>query len=360
MCGSTGLRQRGSSSLSKVIRYGLLGLVASVVALFFIAQQVDLQTLGEEFGRARYGYGVASFALLWVGLLVRGQRWRILLSGGLPLIRAFNMNNVAYMINSFVPFRIGELARIYLATRADPPVPVLRSTSTIIVERLLDVLAVLIMLSIALTSGPIPDQLRATAPLVGLLALLGFLFLVFLSRRRAVAHALTAFFSRRVALLRRFDLTTLLDHFLDGLLPLAKISTLLLALLWTAISWGFSILGGYVLMYTFYDGADVSWTATMLYIVAASFAVAVPAVPGNIGTYEVSVLVALDALGYNAFGESRSASLALAFALTVHLINLAVYSFGGVVGLVMEGISLEQLSRGVRQVTTETNEAELA
>ena len=134
-----------------------------------------------------------------------------------------------------------------------------------------------------------------------------------------------------------------LDHFLDGLQPLTHGRALFAALAWTAVSWGFSTIAGYILMFTFYTQA--SWAATMLYIAAAAFAIAVPAVPGNLGPYEGSIYLAISAMGY-----ATPAGTAVAFAVLVHGLNLAVHASTGVLGFIQEGISLEQLSRGVNEM----------
>ncbi|GIL12950.1 MAG: hypothetical protein BroJett038_16700 [Chloroflexota bacterium] len=330
-------------------RIGFLGGVVSLLAIVFIMSQVDVAALGAALARARYVYLLPTAGLLLVGLAARAIRWRGLLNGALPLRRAFNIMNAAYLVNGVLPLRMGEVARVYLATRADPPVPVFQTASTIIVERLLDLLAVVVLLAAALAAGPVPDELRTAAAAAGPLALAVFLGMVLLSRRRTLALRLLA------AVVGRFDragvaensgsglsrLSVWFVQFLDGLLPLAQPRALLLALGWTAVAWGLSVAAGYVLMFAFYDTA--SWMATGLYIAAVAFSIAVPAVPGNLGTYEWSILLALAATGY---GEPFE--VAAAFALVVHGVNLTVHVSTGMVGFIQEGISLGQLSRGVQ------------
>ncbi|MBI5670428.1 MAG: flippase-like domain-containing protein [Chloroflexi bacterium] len=327
-------------------RIGLLGLAVGLLAIVFIVSQVNVRALATALEHARYIYLLPTFALLLAGLVARALRWRVLLNGSLPLLRAFNIMNVAYLVNGVLPLRIGEVARVYLATRADPPVPVFQTASTIVVERLLDLLAVVLLLAGALVAGPVPDELRAAAAVAGPAALVGFLALVFLSWQRARALRLLA------VLVGRFDsgrsgasplrrLSVWFAQFLDGLAPLAHPRALLYALGWTALGWGLSVTAGYVLMLAFYPVA--SWAATCLYIAAAAFSIAVPALPANLGAYEGSILLALGAVGYG-----NPPEVAVAFALVVHGVNLAVHVSTGMVGFMQEGISLAQLSQGVQ------------
>ncbi len=317
--------------------------MVSLLAVYLIVSQIDFTLLADSLRAARWVYLLPCVALLLLGLVTRALRWRLLLSGGLPLARAFHMMNVAYLVNGVLPLRIGEVARVFLATRAAPPVPILKTTSTIIVERLLDLLAILLLIAFALTVGPVPPILQSAGLVMGTLGLAGFLVLVFLSRRRALVHRLVTWITGRVAFLARWDIRAWADHFLDGLLPLAKLNTLLGAFLWTALSWALSVAAGYVLMYTFYDNASLA--ATCLYIAAAALAIAVPATVGSLGVYEASILLALQSVGY---GEPYAA--AVAFAVTVHFVNVAVHAVTGVIGFIAEGVTLEQLSNGVRGV----------
>lgn len=330
-------------------RIGLLGLAVSLLAIYFVLSQVDLPALRAALAQARWVYLLPSIAFLLLGLLTRAARWRLLLSGGLPYQRAFSIMNVAYLVNGVLPLRIGEVARIYLATRAQPPVPPFRTASTIVVERLLDLLAVVLLLLLALAGGPLPEQLRAAATASTLAALAGFAFLVLLAGRREwvqqvwgrVIGGSPACSAQGGALAAR--LSRWLDHFLDGLQPLATPGTLFMALAWTAVSWGFSAAAGYILMLTFYEHASLF--AAFLYIAAAAFAIAVPALPANVGPYEASIIIALQAAGY---GEPQT--IAVAFAVLVHGVNLAVHAGTGALGFMQEGISLDQLSRGVREM----------
>lgn len=323
-------------------RVALLGIMVSLLAIYFITSQIDLKILNDALQAARWEFVLLCVVFLVLGLIARAFRWRLLLSGSLSFRRTFHIMNVAYMVNNVLPLRIGEVARAYLATRADPPVPVLKSVSTIVTERLLDLLAVVMLVVIGLVAGPVPDELRYTGAFFGTVGFIGFLTLVFFSRQRKLAHRILRFFTQRIVILQRINLPVLLDHFLEGLAPLARLNTLLLALFWTALGWGLSVFAGFVLMYTFYEQA--SFAATCLYIAAAAFAIAVPAVPGNLGTYELSIILALDAVGYS---DPTTATM---FAVTVHMVNLVVHAGTGLIGFIEEGVSLQQLQQGVRNI----------
>lgn len=325
-------------------RIGLVGLVASLLAIYFIVSQMNIDLLGDSLRAVRYVYILPALALLIVALFPRAQRWRVLLNGALPLKRAFSIMNVAYLVNGVLPLRIGEVARIFLATRVAPPVPVFKTASTVLVERLLDLLAVVVMLGAALAAAPLPGEYRVTALVMLPLVIGGFLVLVILASQPQWAQRVLIRLTGWIPPLQKLNVSTWLDHFLEGLQPLTQPSLLFQALFWTAISWGISITAGYIIMFAFFDQAD--WATTCLYIAAAALAIAVPAVPGNMGTYELSIILALQAVNINA-----TANTIVSFAVVVHWTNLVVHALMGVIGFMQEGISLSQLSKGVQEIT---------
>lgn len=334
-------------NLPRNFKIGLLGAVVSLMAVLFVVSQINLAQFSEALAAAQYIYVLPCILFLLIGLAARAYRWRVLLNDQLLLARAFSIMNVAYLVNGVLPLRIGEIARIFLASRSAKAMPVMQVASTIVVERLLDLLAVTLMTALAFAFGPVPDELRRGGIFFGVVSLLGFITLILLARyREGLLTRVNTFLDRR-GTFKRFQLRDWLVSFLEGLLPLTRNRSLLAALGWTGIAWALSVLAGYVLMLAFYP--EGSLAATLLYIAAAAFAIALPAVPGNIGTYEASILLALGAVGYEQSGT------ALAFAVMVHAVNVFVHVSTGVIGFIQEGISLEQLSQGVRQVQQNTN-----
>ena len=90
-------------------------------------------------------------------------------------------------------------------------------------------------------------------------------------------------------------------------------------------------------------------------IALASFAIAVPAVPGNLGPFEAAIVFGLASTGLVAQPTDPPA---VAFALLLHAENLIVYILLGLIGLWAEGVSLGELltvTRGLRSKTSATS-----
>jgi hypothetical protein len=315
-------------------RAWLIGIAVSALAIFYIVLQLDMALLGEALANARYIYVLPSLALLALGLYTRALRWRGLLQNTLPPLRAFHILNVSYLVNGVLPLRLGEVARAWLASRAEPTLTIPRALSTVVVERLLDLLAVIGLIALA-ASAEIPE-LRAAAIAAAPLAFIGLIVLVLLAGNKVRALRLVDWFLAQLPFLRRLHLDKIAGDVLDGFAALTRPAAFASAVGWTIISWFLSVAAGYVLMYAFWDTA--SWEATMAFIAAASLAIAVPAVPGNIGTYELSIIGALTPFGY-----SPPLETATAFAVLVHAANLLLYALMGGIGLWREGVTIGQL-----------------
>jgi len=326
----------------------LLGLVIGILLLALVLNGVDLRRVEQALASADYGVVLPAALLLVMGLGTRTLRWRGLLDDRLPLWHGFNILNISYLFNGALPFRLGELVRLFLVTRLADPIPASTTLSTVLAERLLDLLAVLGMLGLVLTMLPVPAYITVGGATLGTGALIGLVILVVMARRPEWAQGAVVWIQTRVPLLARWRLDALVARFLDGARPLSTWRGLVRAVFWTAISWGLSVVAGYILMLAFFP--EPTWAATLLFIVMASLAVSVPYVPGAAGSYEAGVVVAL---GLTGFGQPEG--VALAFAIVLHATNLIVYVVMGVIGLLLEGVTLGQAARGARGLSPATS-----
>jgi len=327
----------------------LLGLLFTVATLAYALNGVDFGKLRDQFAQANYLWLVPCFALGCLGMLLRALRWRAILNRKMTLGHSFNIMNVGYLFNALLPLRLGEVARAYLSTRLQPPLSIFTTLSTIVVERLTDMLAVVMLFVIAVSMVSVPREVETAARITGIIGVSGLLFLAVLAARRGWAHGLTAFAVRVLPFLARLNPATLLDRLLDGLAPLATRRGAAEILFWTALSWTTSIIAGYVLMLAFYPRAD--WTAALLFIAIASLAIALPAVPGSVGPFEAAIVAGLAAAGFVPEGDPNAKATALAFAVVLHVANLLTYASLGYIGLLREKISIGQIIESARSVT---------
>lgn len=318
-------------------------LVAGLIVL--AVTTIDLRQTWEALITADYRAFIPAAACFALGLFARAARWRVLVDDRLPLRRAFHISNIGYWFNSLLPMRAGDVARVLLASRGTPSVPVFTSLSTLVLERVIDLLFLFGMLGAALIALPVSTTIAAGGAALAIGSALGFGALFVFASRRDWAHRLLAFALRRFPMLRRWNMTAALDRFLDGLRVLTAWRPFVLTVIWSAIGWGFTAATGYILLYAFFGQSD--WAVVLLFLVTSSLlSTAVAAVaytPGAVGPFQAGIVVALSMAGF-----TEPAAAPLAFAIAMQVFNLVIYGVLGAIGLIEERVTPDELLRHVR------------
>src|SRR5437660_5569492 len=124
----------------------VLALAFALLALFL--HNVDLRGVVGEILHARPEWLALSLASMFVNLAIRSRRWQYLLE---PLRRttfgnAFRATAVGFAASTVLPARAGEVIRPYFLARYER-MSATGAFATIILERLLDTVTVLVLLA---------------------------------------------------------------------------------------------------------------------------------------------------------------------------------------------------------------------
>ncbi|HVO43041.1 MAG TPA: lysylphosphatidylglycerol synthase transmembrane domain-containing protein [Aggregatilineales bacterium] len=325
----------------------LLGIVVSVITLVIALYGTDLSRLGGVLTTGHYLWIVPMLALIVLGLYLRALRWRVLLNDGIERQHSFNILNASYLFNNLLPLRAGEVVRVYLATRLTSPVPILTSGSSIVVERLTDLLSMGVLVALALVVAPTPpDMPREIIAAVrggAVIGILGAVLLVLIASRRSLAHRLLDMLLKRLPALERLNLRALVDNVLDGIAPLASGKGLAQVILWTALAWAVSVIQTYILLYVFYP--QPTWDAALLMVPISSLAVALPALPASVGPFEFAMTTAIR---ISSLDPGKDATRALAAGVVLHIAVTAMYAFMGVLSVSAEHITIQEILRSAQ------------
>ena len=307
------------------IVFVLASVAVSAALLHVILRDIQIEEVLASIGAADPALLLLSFALVAAALFLRGIRWSVLLDRRIPIVPATHLVNVMFLGNQ-LPLRLGEVARSVLATRHQ--VPLGTSASSIVVERLIDTLIVVLMIAAAVGGSP---GLTERAALFGALALFSFLVLLFFARYPRHAHRILDGLLRLVPILERLPFRALLNDLLDGLRPLTHTRALLSVVFWTASAWGVSLLGYYYLHLALGIETDYLRSVT-LGVSLAALALAVPVSIAGLGPFEGAIVVS-----GNIVGMDPLAAVSLGFLL--HGVSVLSYVIWGTVGLLALGVS---------------------
>lgn len=325
-----------------------ISLIISII-IFVLLIGSDLTVIQHELANGHYIFLIPGSILFIVGVWTRAIRWRVLLNNEISVTDSFHMINIGYFLSGILPLRLGDVARAWLVTRRDEPIAGFTALSTIVVERLLDLLAVLVMLGLTIALIDVPSEVSSAGITLAVLALIGGLGLAFLAAKPHIATILLETAERLLPILKRFNLHPILENFIAGIQPMSQPLVAGKVLLWSGISWLFSVGAGYFFLFTMFD--DPTLTATLGFIVLGSFSVALPAVPGNLGPFEGAIVGGLWVGGLISSASSPENAPAVAFAAVLHGVTLGIYIVLGIIGLYAQQASLGQIKAGTEAMT---------
>lgn len=315
--------------MAKRIAFIIGSLLVSAFFLWLTLRGVPLAEVWDSIQDANIWWVLAAILMGAIGTYTRGIRWRGLVNNQVSVNRAFYIVGIMQMLNN-LPMRLGEVARTVLAAREK--IPVVTAATSIVVERLLDTLFVLIVLSLIVTRvETLPESITQTAPVFGVLAVVGLAVLIGLSRYpdfvRRILHAITD----RLPFLQRLPLENLLDHALDGLRPLSDFGRFTHAAVWTLISWFFSYLVFYFVQLSLTP--DANPYPAVLSMPLAAFSMALPLTVAAIGPFQAAIMVA-----GQTFGIPQAVALANGF--LTHGVNVMMYTITGIWGMFGLGVAI--------------------
>lgn len=300
------------------ILIGLAGIALGLIFLSLAAAHADLAQAAKIFRSADINWILVGIGVFGVDFLLRVVRWRGILAHRSavkwrPVARAFF---VGYAMNSLLPARLGELFRAdYLAYLIRLP----RSgiLATIFVERLLDLLAVLLLLVMGLLLAGVQNSTMDGAALAGLFVLaLGAAVVataVFDHPRKTARDLLLRVMERMSdALAQR--VFRAIRNFVD-LLRIVGTWRFAFSVAWTVLIWAAEALA----IYSVCRAVDVTLTplALITLIGGASLSTLLPTGPGYLGSYQLAYVILLQQ-----FHISNTAALVAATAVQVYLMGV--------------------------------------
>ena len=335
------------STFWKSARRWLPGLVISLIAILAIIHFVDLNRFIAAVRSANYWLILLSLPISVIWLMVRGIVWRTLLRGRASFRDVFWTLSEGYLLNTVLPFRLGEAGRAFLLGRK-AGLGFMDVLSTIIIERVVDV-----AFSAAILLSAVPFVVGAAgagriAMVIGALVVVGMVVLYVLARNQAWALALFQRLSARWPKLQKLG-GNMLDSLFSGLAILTDGWLFIRFLFWMALNWAMSIGQFFLLLLAFYPQARLLWS--LFGLGAVAFGNAIPSLPGAVGTYEGALSGALTIL-------SGDQSTALAVALTAHITSVLVTTVLGAYALSLEGETLMGVYRQLRNRQPEQEQSE--
>ncbi|RNI26934.1 lysylphosphatidylglycerol synthase transmembrane domain-containing protein [Rufibacter latericius] len=315
-----------------VLKYLLL-LAISVFLMGYALRSINFAAVKAELAQVRYSWVIATVLLSVAGYVSRAIRWRMQYAplGYKPTnSQTYHSLMVGYLANIVLP-RAGELIRCTLLRRS-ANVPVNVSIGTVITERVIDLVMLLVCmgLTLLLEFERLKDffleifserfssfqQNLQTLYILGAVAVIG-------------AGITIGYIYRNLEKLRRNPVFRKLSDFArglwEGIFSISKMEQKGAFIFHTLFIWVSYFLTTYLAFFALPSTQDLSWQAGMAILVVGGLGMAAP-VQGGIGVYHILVRTAL--LLY-----AVPLDKGMAYALITH-------TSGALLVVVMGGISL--------------------
>lgn len=336
----------------------VVALAVALVALFF--HNVDLWRVVADISKARPEWLALSLATAFVNLAIRSWRWQYLLEplGPTKFSNAFRATAVGFAASSILPARAGEVIRPYFLARREPHerMSATGAFATIILERLLDVVTVLVLLASYVfvfgtdvgRTNPVVFTGLKWAGAAAAVGSLGALFVLFVLAgnpdriRRALERLERLGPSSFAGLVAR-----LVEKFVRGLGAIRRPDRLFVALAWSFPLWLCIACGIWSVARAF--AFAVPFTGSFLLIALLVIGVAVPT-PGAIGGFHEAFRIGAT-MFYGAPDEA-----AVGAAIVLHLFSVGPTLLLGLAFAAQEGLTLI----GVRRLAGQTGQGHTA
>lgn len=312
-----------------------IGLVITVVTLILAFQGIQLDKLGESFGKFAWSWLPILLVIFLVSYVGRAFRWQALFDPYKPRwSQVFATLSIGYFLSNITPARLGDVARAYLLGTIEK-IPVARALSTVVVERSMDGLTVVLLLLALLPLIPnVPPEWVNSGLVLGVIGigLLVALAVISLKRERGVA------FLRKlvspIKFLDREGLWHFVGNLIDGFAVIRSPRPLLKAGFWSLEVWLVASLLAWLTMFSL--GINLPFTAGVLIQVATALAVTVAPSPGQLGVFHLIAVSVLKLYGIDP-------NQALAYAFVLHGISYMMLMLLGIGSAWREGLDFSKI-----------------
>jgi len=317
----------------------LLGVVVSLICLGLALAGIEWSRVGAALQRADWRYLFPAGVALLGYLAARSARWRVLLGPQVSFGEAFSVINIGYLVSNVLPFRLGDPARA-VAIGLDGEVRISTALSTVVVERVLDMLTVVLLLAVVAPFVGDAGWTRDAGLLGAGLGLAAMGVMVVLALRPDWARRLVAGVMERMPGLDRERWLTWFDGLLEGLAALRSVDRAAALIGWSLVTWGLTVAYYVAVIWAFTEGPSLVQASFLTS--ATALGMALPSSPGAMGVFHSVARYALQL----PFGVAAETAVVIAFAS--HAYQYVAMCGLGLVGLLQQNLSFAELRTEAR------------
>jgi glycosyltransferase 2 family protein len=274
----------------------LLGLLLSTIFTYLSLRGINFEDVATSFKTAHYIYIIpALFILLFVHYL-RSYRWGVILRPieKIDPFSLFSVTCVGFLAIVAIPARIGELARPYLITHKSN-VTMTSALGSVFLERVFDVLTILIMLFMVAFLTPMPSWLMKSGIVFFVITLIIIALMILLGINRSAFFRIVNPVISRLPEKYFHRIEDIIDHFISGFKMVANPGLILYVTFLSLLIWASGALVIYILFSAF--DLQLSLIAAFAVMVVVIAGTTIPTAPGFVGSFHYFCILGLSLYG---------------------------------------------------------------
>ena len=323
----------------------VIGLAVGLVALFL--RNADLGLVWQSVKAARKDFLMLALGTIALGFVIRAERWKYLLEpiGHARFRTAFRTTVIGFGASAVLPARAGEVIRPYLLARQEG-LSATAAFATIVVERILDLVAVLSLLAAFLIlfdpglesrDSAVFSAIRYGSFVMAPVAIASLLVMFFMAGHPDTLHRwllkAEAVLPARVAA----TIARLAKTFAEGFGVVRKPTRLVAAVAWSIVLWISIAAGIWAVSVAF--GIAMPFTGAWLMLGPLVVGVAVPT-PGGVGGFHEAYRVGATAF----FGADNNT--AVGAAIVLHAISMLPVALVALIFIAQDGVKIGSITKG--------------
>lgn len=323
----------------------VIGLAVGLLAVFL--RNAELDRVWSAVRSARADFLLVSLAATALTFAIRAERWQYLLAplGKTRFSTVFKTTVIGFAASAVLPARAGEVIRPYLLARREG-LSATAAFATILVERVLDLVAVLLLLAVFLLwfdpglearDSVFFSAIRFGGLVMAPVAVAALLVMFFMAGHPERLHGwllkAEAILPSRAAK----AIARLAQMFAAGFAVVRRPERLVAALAWSIVLWISIAAGIWAVSVAF--GITMPFTGSFLMLAPLVVGVAVPT-PGAVGGFHEAYRLSATSF----FGADNNT--AVGAAIVLHAISVGPVALAGLVFILQDGLKLGRIARG--------------
>ncbi len=322
--------------MTKVINISIL-VAISIFGLYFAFYDTDFKILYYRLLKVDLIGFLSSIAILMLACIFRSKRLQYIVSpidNEITLHHLFSSTMIGYFGNGILFFRLGEILKAYSISQSNK-ITASESFGVIMLERMIDALTVLALLLVSLIWLPIQNSTIiywiTTFTIITLLFTFSIIFLRNISWEKLIMSF--SFINEKI----RKKVLEIVKKIFNGINSIRNTNHVKGIVLSTLCMWTCY----YLMTVWLLESCQIylAPSGAFIMLVMGAIIIAVPALPGGLGTYEAGITFSM-ILFY-----SLTKDEALTYAIVSHASNYIPFLGVGLVYFIISGLRLSDLKK---------------